>query len=106
MTLSFDLGTWYIRQSDCSGGAGFADLMTLGAAVDLAIIEDYSGKLGGPSNACPAKVPTPAPCDDDVVAQLNLMCLVPRSAVSIGLIDPGTGPFADQALSTIASYGF
>jgi len=106
MTLSFDLGTWYIRQSECSGGDGVADLTTLGNAVDLAIIEAYTNQMGPPSTGCPEPVATPVACDNNVVGQLNLMCLLPRARVAIGLIDPGSGPIVDDVLATIGHYGF
>jgi len=34
------------------------------------------------------------------------MCLLPPPTVAIGLIDPGTGPIADDALAAIHRYGF
>lgn len=106
MTLSLDLGTWYIRQSECSGGDGVVDLVELGDAVDLAIIEAYTDKLGAARSECPTPVATPVACDNDVTGQLDLMCLSPRATVAIGLIDPGSGPVADAVLAQVASYGF
>jgi hypothetical protein len=106
MTVSFDLGTWYIRESDCSGGGGVADVTALGGAVDLAIIEAYTNKVGAASSGCPAHVSTPVACDESLVGQLDLMCLPARSSVAIGLIDPGSGPIVDDALATIGSYGY
>jgi hypothetical protein len=106
MTLSIDIGTWYIRQSECSGGGGVADLTTLGDAVDLAIIMAYTNTLGPAAEACPAPVATPVACDNDMEGQLALMCLLPPSTVAIGLIDPGTGPIADDAFAAIHRYGF
>ena len=106
LSVSLDLGTWYIRQSDCSGGAGVVDLKALGTAVDLLIIEAYTNKIGTVAGGCPADVKTPVACDESLVGQLTLMCLSPRATVAIGLIDPGSGPIADQALSTIRAYQF
>ncbi len=106
MTLSIDLGTWYIRQSECSGGGGVADLTTLGDAVDVAIIMAYTNTLGPAADACPDPVATPVACDNQMAGQLALMCLLPRATVAIGLIDPGTAPIADDALAAIGRYGF
>src|SRR5205814_989011 len=104
--LSFDLGTWYIRQSDCSGGDGVADLAALGGAVDVMIIEAYTDTVGPASSGCPVAVTTPVACDNNLVGQMNLMCLLPRAHVAIGLIDPGSGVIADEALARIAAYGY
>jgi hypothetical protein len=95
-----------VRQSDCSGGGGVADLKALGDAVDLVIIEAYTNKLGAASGGCPATVTAPVSCDETLVGQLTLMCLSPRPTVAIGLIDPGSGVIADDALATIRTFGF
>jgi hypothetical protein len=106
MVVSLDLGGWYVRQCDGSGGDGLVDLVALGNSVDQAIFEAYSGSLGSPGPSCPASNPNHQDCDADFVAALSVMCNLPRDVVSIGLISTGTNPFADKALSAAAAYGF
>jgi len=102
-----DVGTWYIRQSECSGGGGVVDLTALGEAVDRVIIMAYTNQVGMASDRCPTPVDTPVACENNLVGQLNLMCLLlPRQTVAIGLIDPGSGPIVDDALTLIGRYGF
>ena len=55
---------------------------------------------------CCQPVTTPVACDNNLVGQMNLMCLLPRAHVAIGLIDPGSGVIADEALARIAAYGY
>ena len=105
MELSFDLSGWYVKQCTSSGGSGLVDLKAFGAAVDQAIIEDYAGSFDGPTGKCPDVLPDVQSCDS-FGSQLSLMCATTSSTVSIGLITPGSNPFAPQALDAIASYGF
>jgi hypothetical protein len=105
LELSFDLGGWYIKQCTSSGGSGLVDMKALGSAVDQAIIEDYADSFTGPTDKCPNPVPDLQNCDS-FGNGLSLMCSTPSSAVSIGLITPGSNSFAPQALGAIASYGF
>lgn len=108
MTLSIDLGGWYIKQSYCSGGSGFVDLTQLAPNVDLAILMDYTNTLGTASSACPSSIPDPQLCSNDFVKTLNLMCAyLPASVMSVGFYATPTGsnPIAGQALSTVKSYG-
>ena len=105
MELSLDLGGWYIKQCKASGGSGLVDLQALGPAVDQAIIEDYAGSFAGSTGTCPNPVPDQLDCS--VFGNgLSVMCATTSSVVSIGLIAPGTNPFADQALTATSSYGF
>jgi hypothetical protein len=111
MILTIDLGDWYIRQCPSSGGDGLVDLTQIGAAVDLAILEDYSGTYGTPLASCPNPAPSQQSCADQFGSLLNAMCDVsPASAVSIGLIEgqggSGTNPFLPQALDAIQAIGF
>ena len=104
MELSFDLGGWYVKQCKESGGSGLVDLKAFGPAVDQAIIEDYAGSFDGPIGQCPSAVPDLQDCDS-FGGGLSVMCST-ASATSIGLITPGSNPFAPQALDAIAGYGF
>jgi hypothetical protein len=106
MTLSFDLGGWYVRQCTGAGADGLVDLAQMGHSVDLAILEDYSGSLGAQAGACPATNPKQQACDGSFLAQLGVMCNLPRDVASIGLISPGTNPFAADALSAVSRFGF
>jgi hypothetical protein len=106
MTLSIDLGTWYVRQCTGAGSDGLVDLTTLGASVDWAIIEDYAGALGGPAQGCPAMNGASIDCDSNFVDGLDLMCNLPPSIASIGLISTGSNPFAGDALAAVQTYGF
>jgi hypothetical protein len=105
-TLSIDLGGWYTLQCSGSGGDGLVDLTAIGPSVDWAIMEDYSGALGGPGNGCPATVQNPIDCDSTFVGGLDVMCNLPSPVVNIGLISTGTNPFAGDALAAVESYGF
>jgi hypothetical protein len=104
MLLSFDLGGWYVKQCAESGGHGLVDLKAFGPAVDQAIIEDYAGSFDGPIGQCPGTVPDTQDCAS-FGNGLSVMCST-GSATSIGLITPGSNPFAPQALDAIAGYGF
>jgi hypothetical protein len=110
MTLSIDLGTWFIRQTYCSGGDGMVDLTQLGANVDLAILEDYAATLTGGSMSCPSSLPNPQSCPspDEFVTDMNLMCVyLPPEVVSIGLDANATAsnPIAGETISRLESYG-
>jgi hypothetical protein len=108
MILSIDLGTWFIKQTWCSGGSGVVDLTHLGPLVDQAILEDYASSLGTASDACPASLTNPQTCGVDFISALNLMCAyLPASVVSIGLDASATGnnAIAAETLSTLESYG-
>ncbi|HEY1535803.1 MAG TPA: hypothetical protein VGF76_17405, partial [Polyangiaceae bacterium] len=104
MVLSFDLGGWYVKQCSESGGAGLVDLKAFEPAVDQAVIEDYADSLMGPIGTCPGTLPDSQNCGS-FVGGLSVMCAT-GSATSIGLITPGSNPFAPQALDAIAGYGF
>ncbi|HEY2516117.1 MAG TPA: hypothetical protein VGI39_34835 [Polyangiaceae bacterium] len=106
MTVSLDLGGWYVRQCNAGGSDGLVDLTQLGTSVDWAIMEDYSGALGTPGNACPAANGGSFDCDSTFAGALNAMCNLPPSVVSIGLISTGTNPFAGDALNAVSTYGF
>jgi hypothetical protein len=106
MTLSVDVAGWYTLQCSGSGGDGLADLTQLGAAVDLAIIEDYAGSFDDNATSCPATNPSQEDCDSDFGGGLSVMCNLPKNVVSIGLISTGTNSFVDQALAGITSYGY
>jgi hypothetical protein len=105
MELSFDLGGWYVKQCTSSGGEGLVDLKAFAPAVDRAIIENYAGSLEGPTDKCPASVPDLQSCDS-FGDGLSVMCGTASETVAVGLITPGSNPFAPQALAAIASYGF
>jgi hypothetical protein len=110
MQLSVDLGTWFLKQTWCSGGTGVVDLTAIGANVDLAILEDYATTLGTPSTSCPTSLPNPANCGTDFVSALNLMCVYisPSTAVSIAFAaNPtnGNNPVAGSVVSTTQAYG-
>jgi hypothetical protein len=106
LTLSFDLGGWYVRQCSSSGGDGLVDLAQLQHSVDLAIIEDYAGSFGSATATCPATNPRTESCDGDFLTQLGVMCNLPRDVVSIGVISPGTNPFAADALAAVTRWGW
>ncbi|HWE29179.1 MAG TPA: hypothetical protein VHB97_14320 [Polyangia bacterium] len=111
MTLSLDLGTWYVQQCTGSGGDGFVDFTTLGDSVDWAILEDYANGLGTPGGGCPSGLQTAVQCDNDFASALDVMCDIPPQNVSIGLIsaysgNSGTNPFAGDALQAVTAYGF
>ena len=112
LTVSLDLGGWYVQQCNESGSNGFVDLTTLGASVDWAILEDYSGALGNVGAAgCPSGLKTPIACSSDFAGGLNAMCMLPPANVSIGLISPeggngGTNVFAGDALAAVNAYGY
>jgi spore germination protein YaaH len=106
MSLSLDLGDWYVKQCKESEGDGLVDLTQIGQSVDLAILEDYQKSFGGPATSCPATPPMQEACETDYITELTIMCNVPASIVSIGLIATDTNPFADQALNALPGYGF
>jgi hypothetical protein len=106
LTLSFDLGGWYVRQCSSSGGDGLVDLAQLEHSVDLAIIEDYAGSFGNATATCPATNPRTESCEGDFLTQLGVMCNLPRDVVSIGVISPGTNPFAADALAAVTRWGW
>jgi len=102
------LGTWYIKQTFCSGGSGVIDLSQLAPNVDLAILEDYDTVLGPASTSCPATLPNPMNCTLQFVDDLNLMCrYLPNAVVSIGLDSKitSTNPIAGGVFSLLQSYG-
>jgi Glycosyl hydrolases family 18 len=109
MQLSFDLGTWFIKQTYCSGGTGVVDLTAIASNVDLAILEAYSSTLGTTSSSCPTTFADPALCTGDFFSQLNLMCVyLPTSVISIGFnANPssGTNDIAGSAFSAVEAYG-
>lgn len=107
MTLSFDLGTWYLKQTYCSGGSGVVDLTALAPTVDLAILENYVSQLEGGSE-CPLSLPNPQTCDGNFVSALNLMCAyLPLDVISIGLNAKGgsSNLIAGPTLETLRRYG-
>jgi hypothetical protein len=106
MTVSLDLGGWYVRQCTGAGSDGLVDLAQMGHSVDLAIIEDYSGSLGNQAGTCPTSNPKQQSCDGSFLTQLGIMCNLPRDVASIGVISPGTNPFAADALSAVSRFGF
>lgn len=111
MELSFDLGTWFIEQTNCSGGKGVVDLTTFGAHVDMAIVEAYTNVLGTPKTSCPASLANPAACSGDFTSVLDLMCVyLPKGKISIGLdARPDTSlannPIAGAAIAATKAYG-
>ena len=111
MTLSLDLGTWYIQQCTDSGANGFVDFTTLGNSVDWAILEDYANGLGTVGSGCPSGLQTSIQCSTDFAGGLDVMCDIPPQNVSIGLIsaysgNSGTNPFAGDALQAANAYGY
>jgi hypothetical protein len=112
MTLSIDLGGWYVLQCSDSNGDGLVDLTALGTSVDWAIMEDYSGALGTLSpTGCPSQTVSNQGCANDFASGLQVMCDMPPANVSIGLISPsggngGTNGFAGDALNAVTEYGF
>ena len=111
LILTVDIGGWYIQQC----GANGIDLAQIGAAVDVAIIEDYAGGEGTAPTTCTGAPSGMVNCNPDpnsyFGAQLGLMCDVsPVSAVGIGLIEgqggTGANPFLPKALTDIAALGF
>jgi hypothetical protein len=108
LTLSIDIGDWFVKQSYCSGGNGMVDLTALAPNVDLVILMDYKLKLGTASTKCPSSIPNPQSCGNDFVSTLNLMCVyMPNDVISIGFnADPQVNnPIAGQSVSTVQSYG-
>ena len=108
MVASFDAAGWFTRQ--CSSN-GLVDLSKIGNSIDQLIMEDYSGKFGGPAKSCPATPPTTVSCDDNYLAEMNAMCNLPKNVANIGLISPdggsgGTNKFAVDALNAVDLYGF
>jgi hypothetical protein len=110
MTLSIDLGTWFIKQTWCSGGTGVVDLTAIGANVDQAILEDYASTLTLPATTCPGSLTDPQTCPspDEFISDMNLMCVyLPPGVVSIGLDANVTAsnPIAAAAIARLESYG-
>jgi Glycosyl hydrolases family 18 len=109
MQLSIDLGTWFIKQTWCSGGTGVVDLTTIGSYVDQVIVEAYASTLGTASTSCPASISDPQNCGTDFMSVLNLMCVyVPSSQISIGFnVNPSTGnnAIAGSVISAVEAYG-
>jgi hypothetical protein len=108
MTLSVDLGTWFIKQTNCSGGNGVVDLTAIAANVDWAILEDYDTMLGTASTSCPTSWPDPSSCTEDFIDDLDLMCVyLPPGVMSIGLDSKSSAnnPIAGSVFSALASYG-
>lgn len=106
MTSSFDLGGWYIRQCTGAGNDGLVDLAAIGHSVDWMIQEDYAGKLGTPKSSCPATNQAQIDCESDFYSYMDVMCNLPPSVVSIGLISTGSNAFAPDALKAVTDYGF
>ncbi len=110
MQLSLDIGTWYLKQTWCSGGTGVVDLTAIGANVDLAILEDYAPTLGTPSSTCPASLADPQACGTDFMSALNLMSVyVPNANISIGYNASagsfGNNPVAVDVVNATRAYG-
>jgi hypothetical protein len=112
MMLSLDVAGWYISQCSASGGPALVDLTKIGPSLDLAIIEDYAGGMGGPVQTCASATSNNSrDCGDTTfVTGLNVMCNLPSRAVSIGLIysadDGGADSYTSAALSAVSSYGY
>jgi hypothetical protein len=112
MLLTLDVAGWYISQCSASGGSALVDLTKIGSSLDLAIIEDYAGGLGGPEQTCAAATSNNSrDCGDTTfVSGLNVMCNLPSNAVSIGLIysanNGGADTYTAAALSAVSSYGY
>jgi hypothetical protein len=106
MILTIDLAGWYIRECSGSGGDGLMDIAQMGHSVDLAILEDYAGSLGNASSMCPATPPKSQNCDSDFVAQMTVMCNLPKDVVSIGLISTGSNAIAASALGAVTHFGY
>jgi chitinase len=112
MALTLDVAGWYISQCSASGGSALVDLTKIGPSLDLAIIEDYAGGLGGPAQSCAAATSNNSKdCGDTTfVSGLNVMCNLPPNAVSIGLIysanNGGADTYTSAALSAVSSYGY
>lgn len=111
MQLSYDLGTWYVKQTYCSGGTGVVDLKAIASNVDLVIMEAYANTLGTPQATCPASLPDPQACSPDFMSELNLMCVyVPKGNISIGYnANPtsalGNNPVAVDVVAATQAYG-
>jgi hypothetical protein len=112
MMLSLDVAGWYISQCSASGGSALVDLTKIGPSLDLAIIEDYAGGLGGPVQSCASATSNNSrDCGDTTfVSGLNVMCNLPSNVVSIGLIysanNGGADTYTGAALSAASSYGY
>jgi hypothetical protein len=110
MKLSFDLGTWFIKQTWCSGGNGVADLTALSANVDQAILEDYAATILLTTGGCPTSLVNPQGCPspDEFLTDMNLMCVyLSPDVVSIGIDThvTATNPIAGQAIQALERYG-
>jgi hypothetical protein len=112
MQLSLDIAGWYISQCSASGGSALVDLTQIGPSLDLAILEDYAGALGGPVQTCASATNNNSKdCGDSTfVSGLNVMCHLPANVVSLGLIysanSGGADTYTSAALSAVSSYGF
>jgi len=69
------------------------ELRAFAPAVDQAIIENYAGTLDRPTDKCPASVPDLQSCDS-FGNGLSAMCGTTSETVSVGLVTPGSNPFA------------
>jgi hypothetical protein len=112
MELSLDVAGWYISQCSAAGGPALVDLTKIGPSVDLAIIEDYAGMLGGPVQTCAsATAGNSQDCgDSNFVSGLNVMCNLPPNAVSIGIIysanNGGADTYTSDALNAVSAYKY
>jgi hypothetical protein len=112
MILSTDIINNMMKQSYCSGGQGLIDLTQIGQVVDSVIDENYQPAIwtgSGPTPAaCPASLANPLPCQEDVVTDLELLCVYvqPGSAVNVGLISPDQNAIAGLAFTAVESFGF
>jgi hypothetical protein len=112
MVLSLDVAGWYISQCSASGGSALVDLTKIGPSLDLAIIEDYAGSLGGPVQTCASATSSNSTdCgDSNFVSGLNAMCNLPSNVVSIGVIysanNGGADSYTSDALNAVSAYGF
>jgi hypothetical protein len=109
MTLSIDIISANVNQTDCSVYPGFIDLTALGkSTIDRIFIEDYAKTLGTPSSTC-RKQPYPTACPKDTLGFFDVMCtFAPLDKIGIALsASPITSnPVAGAALSAMQTYGF
>jgi spore germination protein YaaH len=108
-TLSLIVGTWFMKQSDCSGGTGLVDLAAVAPLVDQIIIMDYTPTLGSPAKICDSSVKPAVACNGDFGNAFDWMCAdVPLEKISIGLdSDPknGNNPSAGDTMAAIGASG-
>jgi hypothetical protein len=87
-------------------------LTKIGPSLDLVIIEDYAGDLGGPTQTCAlATSSNSRDCGDTTfLTGLNVMCNLRSNVVSIGLIyaanNGGADTYTSAALGAVSSYGY